>query len=221
MPTTIPAGPLADVRDMYVVHRAFRREFGLLPDLIRDVISGDVARAEVVASHLDLVLAGLHMHHTGEDVVLWPLLLERAAPSADLIATMEVQHHAVDEYADQIAPLSADWRTTASAVRGEQLARLVEDFRAALLEHLDLEERAILPVAARHVTAKEWDSMGDHGVEVMTRSQLPLMFGAVLEEADDDERSMMLGKLPGPVRVLLATLGRWQYRRYVSRVRGG
>ena len=83
MPTTIPAGPLADVRDMYVVHRAFRREFGLLPDLIRDVISGDVARAEVVASHLDLVLAGLHMHHTGEDVVLWPLLLERVAPSAE------------------------------------------------------------------------------------------------------------------------------------------
>ena len=105
MPTTIPAGPLADVRDMYVVHRAFRREFGLLPDLIRDVISGDVARAEVVASHLDLVLAGLHMHHTGEDVVLWPLLVDRAAPSGDLIATMEAQHHAVDEYADLIGPL--------------------------------------------------------------------------------------------------------------------
>lgn len=221
MTTITPAGPLADVRDMYVVHRAFRREFRLLPDLVRDVVHGDTARAEVVAQHLDLVLAGLHMHHTGEDVVLWPLLLERAAPSSDLMATMEAQHLGVDGYADQIAVVGAEWRASASAVRGEQLARLVEDFRAALVEHLDLEEREILPIAARHVTAQEWDSMGNHGVEVMTRKQLPLMFGAVLEEADGDERSMMLSKLPIAVRVLLNTLGRQQYRRYVSRVRGG
>jgi hypothetical protein len=221
MSTTTDAQQMADVRDMDVVHRAFRREFGLLPGLVRAVAVGDVSRAEVVATHLDLVLAGLHMHHTGEDAVLWPLLLERAAPAHALVATMEAQHEAVDGYADQIGVVAAEWRTSASAVRGEQLARLVEDFRTALVEHLDLEEREILPVAARCVTAAEWRSLGDHGVEVMTRAQLPLMFGAVLEEADDEERAMMLGALPLPVRVLLTTVGKWQYRRYVSRVRAG
>jgi hypothetical protein len=221
MSTTTDAQQMADVRDMYVVHRAFRREFGLLPGLVRAVAVGDVSRAEVVATHLDLVLAGLHMHHTGEDAVLWPLLLERAAPAHALVATMEAQHEAVDGYADQIGVVAAEWRTSASAVRGEQLARLVEDFRTALVEHLDLEEREILPVAARCVTAAEWRSLGDHGVEVMTRAQLPLMFGAVLEEADDEERAMMLGALPLPVRALLTTVGKWQYRRYVSRVRAG
>ncbi len=220
MPTTTPESTLADVRDMYVVHRAFRREFGLIPRLIRTVPAGDVARAEVIAQHLDMMLAGLHMHHTGEDAILWPLLLVRAAPSRELVETMQAQHEAVDGYADQIGVLAAEWRASASAVRGEQLARLVEDFRAALLEHLDLEEREILPLSARTISATEWDGMGDHGVDAMTKAQLPLMFGAVLEDASDEERAMMLAKLPVLVRLFLNTLGRWQYRRYVSRVRG-
>ena len=219
MSTTTPADSLADVRDMYVVHRAFRREFGLIPRLIRKAPAGDVARAEAIAQHLDLMLAGLHMHHTGEDEILWPLLLARATPSRDLIETMQAQHGTVDGYADQIDVLAAEWRSTGSAVRGEQLARLVEDFRTALVEHLDLEEREILPLSARHISATEWDGLGGHGVDAMTKTQLPLMFGAVLEDASNEERAMMLGKLPLGVRLILNTLGKWQYRRYVSRVR--
>ena len=183
---------------------------------------GDTARATTVADHLDLILAGLHMHHTGEDEVLWPLLLERAAPAADLVHTMQAQHEAVDGHADRIGPLLAEWRATASPVRGEQLARLVEAFREALLEHLDLEEREILPLASRHVTAEEWDSLGDHGVDAMTKAQLPLMFGAVLEDATrrgagDDARQAAAAD-PAAAH---APLGKWQYRRYLSRVRAG
>ena len=220
MSTTIPSPPLADVSGMFVIHRAFRREFGMLPTLIRNVAASDTARAEVVAAHLDLVLAGLHMHHTGEDEVLWPLLLQRQAPSSDLVATMQAQHDGIDVYADQVVLLSAQWRKSAWPVRGEQLARVIEKFRESLLEHLALEEDEILPLAARCVTAAEWDSMGSHGIEVMTKAQRPLLFGAILEEADAREREMMLAGLPRIVRLLLTTVGRVQYGRYISRVRG-
>ena len=117
----------------------------------------------MVAEHLRLVIAGLHMHHTGEDELLWPLLLERAAPSADLIHTMQAQHAKVDDFSDRLEPLIASGSAGASTVRGEQLALLVEEFFAALLEHLELEEREILPLAERHVTAEEWSQLGAHG----------------------------------------------------------
>ena len=97
MTTTTRTDQRPDVHEMVVVHRAFRRESAAAAGLIRGTAEGDTRRAKVVADHLRLGLAGLHMHHTGEDIVLWPLLLERAAPSTGLVETMQAQHHAVDD----------------------------------------------------------------------------------------------------------------------------
>ena len=221
MSTSTLTGPMADVRDMYVVHRVFRREFTLIPRLVRAVPQGDTARATVVADHLRLVLAGLHMHHTGEDELLWPLLLERAAPAADLVHTMQAQHARVDDYSERLEPLVDGWVTTASAVRAEQVARLVEEFWVALLEHLELEEREILPLASRHVTAAEWEGLAKHGNHEMRRDQLPLMFGALLEDVTEEERAMMLAKQPLPIRLLLTWVLLRKYTRYINRVRHG
>ena len=208
-----------NIGEMYVIHRVFRREFTAIPALVRRVRDGDVPRAKIVGSHLQLILAGLHMHHTGEDEVLWPRLLQRAAPSTELVETMQSQHERVDEYADQIEPLVESWLTSASAVRGEQLARLVDDFAVALFEHLELEEREVLPLISEHITVAEWDSLADHGRDSMTTRTLPLMFGSILEDADAGERASMRGALPPPVRLLMKTIGARQYRRYISRVR--
>jgi hypothetical protein len=219
MPTATHTDPRPDVNEMVVIHRVFRRELPAIPSLVRRTRDGDTDRAGVVAGHLRLIMAGLHMHHTGEDVVLWPLLLERATPSTELVETMQRQHHRDDEHAGQVEALAAAWETDSSGVRGEQLARVVEQLAEALLEHLDLEEREILPLVSRHISVSEWDSLGEHGKDSMSARQLPLMFGAILEEADDEERQRMLAHLPAPVRLVMRTMGAWQYRRYITDVR--
>ena len=218
--TSTATAPLTDVHDMVVVHRAFRREFRLVPQLARAVPAGDTARAAVVARHARLVLVGLHLHHTSEDDILWPLLLERCPPDAELVERMEAQHSAVDGYIQQLGPALDRWEAEARPAVAEEVASTFEALRAALVEHLDEEEREILPLAARHVSQAEWSQLGQAGVAKMTRQQLPLFFGAALEEADQDERREMLSVLPLPVRLLARTLFAWQYRRYVSRVRG-
>ena len=218
--TTRPDQDRPDIQEMYVVHRVFRREFGAAPALVRGVADGDQHRARTVAAHLQLVLGGLHMHHTGEDAVLWPRLLERAAPSAELIATMQAQHDRVDTCTEQIETLLTAWTAAGSAVRGEQLARLLEDFAAALFEHLELEERAVLPLCWEHITPAEWNSLGEHGRETVPVRQLPLLFGAMLEEATQDERAKMLAVLPTPVRLLMRVLGPVVYQGHIRRVRG-
>jgi hypothetical protein len=96
-----------------------------------------------------------------------------------------------------------------------------DTLRTALLEHLDDEEREILPLAARHITQAEWDELGEHGVKDMRKKDLPLMFGAVVEEATPEERTEILKVLPPPVRFLLRTVFARRYDRYISRVRNG
>lgn len=209
-----------NLQEMYVIHRVFRRELALLPRLVREVGEGDTGRAALVGGHLRLVLDGLHMHHTGEDEVLWPRLLERAAPSAELVRTMQAQHDRVDEQLDRLDPLLREWIRSARVLRGERVARITDELRDSLLEHLDLEEREILPLVSEHISVAEWHSLGEHGRSAMSPKQLPLLFGGILEDADAQERAMMLSPVPAPVRLLVRTWGARHYRRYITRVRG-
>ena len=159
------------------------------------------------------------MHHTGEDELLWPKLLERDAPEADLIHRMEDQHHRVEELIAELGESLTRWEAEARPAVREEVASTFDTFREALFEHLGDEERHILPIAARCITQEEWNSLGQHGIGKVTKAQLPLVFGALLEEADPDERKQMLQFVPLPVRLLLQTVFAWQYRRYIKRVR--
>lgn len=207
------------IEGMAVVHRVFRREFGMLPELVRAVPAGDTGRAGVVAEHARLVLAGLRMHDSGEDKVLWPLLLQRATPARDLIDRMQTQHANLNRQIRRLGP-DID-RFAATAQGGGELASNLEQLRVVLVEHLNPEEAAIVPLAEQYLTAAEWREIGRHSVSEMSRTQLPLMFGALLEEANEKERAIVLNALPAPARVFMATVGAVQYRRYITRVRQG
>ncbi len=210
---------LTDVHDMVVVHRVFRREFRLVPQLVRAVAPGDTARAAVLARHARFLLQGLHLHHTSEDELLWPKLLQRARPEAQLIHRMEAQHERVEHYTERLTAALDRWEAEARPAVTEEVASTFEALRTALFAHLEEEEREILPLAARHVTPEEWAELGQHGMSRMQKSDLPVLFGAVIEDATPEEAEEMYAHVPFPVRVLLKTVFARRYRRYVSRVR--
>jgi hemerythrin-like domain-containing protein len=219
--TNTTSAPLTNVHDMVVVHRTFRREFRLIPELVRRVQPGDTARAAVLAAHARLLLDGLHMHHTSEDELLWPKLLERAAPDAELIHRMEAQHERVHDALEKVRPALDRWEAEARPAVTEEVAAGFDTLRVALLEHLDEEEREILPLAARYVSQSEWNELGEHGAKTIKMSLLPILFGSVNEEATPEERAEMLRVVPPPVRLLLKTVFARKYRRYINRVRNG
>ncbi|MGY2128547.1 hemerythrin domain-containing protein [Blastococcus sp. SYSU DS0617] len=213
--------PLADVHDMVVVHRVFRRELRLIPALVREVAPGDTARARVLAEHARLILTGLHGHHTSEDELLWPKLLERCRPDAELVHRMEEQHQRVHDALEDLGPALDRWEAEARPAVSEEVASGFDALRTALIEHLDDEERDILPLAARHITQAEWNELGEKGVGETPKRLLPILFGAVAEESTPEEMVRILGTVPAPVRLLLRTVFARRYRRYVSRVRYG
>lgn len=209
-----------DMHDMVVVHRVFRRELRSIPELVVDTPAGDLGRASIVAGHARLILSGLHLHHTSEDDLLWPLLLERTAPSTDVVRRMQHQHAAVDSLLELLGPGIARWEAEARPAVGREVAALFDQLRRGVVEHLDDEEQTILPIAERAITPEEWAGVGEAGVAKMSRSELPLMFGAVMEDASPTERAEMLRVLPLPVRVLMRLWGTGHYRRYITKVRG-
>src|ERR1700760_140827 len=113
----------ADVREMYMAHTVFRREFGLLPAVISNVAAEDVTRARVVAEHYELIHEMLHHHHQAEDTYLWPRLVSRAGRETPaIVADMAAQHEQLDKVLADVTAGLAAWRETADPVQGAHLA---------------------------------------------------------------------------------------------------
>ena len=85
-----PSGPpdKPETAQMVVIHKAFRREFGLLPAEVGVVPAGDTQGAARIAAHAEMMIGTLHEHHDSEDQWLWPLLHERVPQRDPLIDTM-------------------------------------------------------------------------------------------------------------------------------------
>ncbi|MFG2622617.1 hemerythrin domain-containing protein [Streptomyces sp. NPDC048507] len=201
-------GPAPGTHEMVVVHRALRREARLLVELVAAVAPGDTARARVLADHFRGYRLGLHRHHRGEDEVLWPLLLARVDLEADLVLRMEAQHERVAATLAAAGRALPAWEGTAGEAERDTLVAVLAEHRAVLLAHVDEEERALLPLAARHVTAYEWAALGEHFMTSTPQSELPLLLGMVLEDADRSERAALLAVLPRGVRLRWHVVGR-------------
>lgn len=208
-----------NTRDMEIVHRAFRRESRLLIELIAVVTPGDTARAAVIADHFRDYRLGLKNHHEGEDELLWPPLLSRVDPGADVILRMQAQHERVEATLTRLDALVPAWETTAGADERDTVVAILVDHRAVLLEHLDDEEATLLPLAAEYITEKEWASLGEHLVVNTPKPALLTLLGLVLEDADRAERAALLASLPAPVRAFWHVIGRPRHARHIRRVR--
>jgi len=173
----------ADVSGMYIVHTMIRREFALLPGLVRDVAPADRDRAQVVADHIRLLSLIVHEHHCGEDAVLWPNLLIRAPKETHpAIHRVEGQHEGIDALSSRIDALLATWLDSGAGDCGDDLAYGLEQLAAALNEHMSLEEKLMLPLVERHIFASEWDGMVERGAARIPADLGPVVVGMLMYE---------------------------------------
>lgn len=205
--------------EMVVVHRVFRREFRLAPELVRQVAPGDTERAATLAVYLGEILAGLHHHHEAEDKLLWPVLLRRVQLESILIRTMEEQHERVADHISVLEELLPAWRAEADADRRDRLADTLTLLHDELLVHLDQEEERILPLVAEHLTKAEWDTLSEYARAQLPKDRLLINLGALLEDATPWEREAFLRLMPMAARVLWGLVGQRQYRRECQKVR--
>lgn len=221
--TSTPATPtdIVDTGEMVVIHSFLRREFRLAGGVVRRVRSDDQARVAVVADHLDFLGRFLHDHHTIEDELLWPLLLERIPEElAPIVELMETQHHRVDAILAEIARLLPRWRATPGDDDRDRLADLHDELYVLLVEHLDAEETRLLPIAGRALSQSEWDALGAEGRRRGSFREGPLVVGMFQYEGDPAVFARMIGNAPRPVRAIFPRLARRAFRKHARLIHG-
>jgi hemerythrin-like domain-containing protein len=210
---------MADSRDMIVIHDMFRREFAAIPDLVSEVAAGDRAQVAIVADHVEWMVTFLHTHHEGEDMLVWPRLIERCPTETEpLIFTMESQHHALAQGLDHLATNAEDWRKTGAIQERDALASAATDLLVLIAEHLDLEERKVLSLIDTYLTEKEWKQVGGAGLKKMSFSQLKVAFGTILHGATPAQVTIMRDTIPRPAWIIFSLLGPRAYAKHTERL---
>ena len=104
---------------------------------------------------------------------------------------------------------------------GQLLGDILTELAADVADHLDAIERWLLPLADQHVTTAEWLQLGLRAASWIPLTRMAVLLGAMLEDATPQERQNLLGKVPGPARLLFRMVGREQYAREMRVLREG
>jgi branched-subunit amino acid transport protein len=100
------------------------------------------------------------------------------------------------------------------------LATVVGDLVRVLTEHTALEEKAVLPLAEKYITAAEWVQMGQHGMDTFEKRLLPLAFGMLMYEGDPAVVRRTLSNVPQPARLLMPIIAPRAFSRHARRLYG-
>ncbi|GHJ45256.1 hypothetical protein Cs7R123_25980 [Catellatospora sp. TT07R-123] len=202
-----------DVLGMRLAHRAMRADLHRLTHLAELIGSGGVTcsrrRAAALAAYAGRVCDGVRHHHDAENRHLWPVLARVAGAEIDLCELVD-DHAALDPLLDRacaaVAAFAHEPGDPAAAQRCAYALRAVRDL---LDEHVDEEERTILPVIDRYVTVAQWRAVE----QAARRGADPLFDLCRRERVAEPAELAALRAATGPVSRLLLALLRPGYRR--------
>jgi hypothetical protein len=217
----------ADLTIMFAAHDAFRRDLTRLARAAATADLSEPAKHRSVAAGWELFKRELHLHHTAEDEIIWPVLRLRLAHSEaarSVLDAMEEEHERIDPLlaAVDAAFQRAPGGTAAPGSGGfpaaippgphreDRPADVIDVLVGTLTGHLGHEERDGLPLIGMALTAAEWRGVGRKIARKNGLSGGAEMFAWMLDGAGPEPAAATLGQLPPPLRLLYRAI--WKPR---------
>ncbi|WP_053849249.1 nitroreductase/quinone reductase family protein [Streptomyces sp. NRRL B-24085] len=119
-----------------LVHDAFRRELALIR---KELTAGTTTLGAQLRVNCLTFCQGLHNHHTGEDMAMFPFLADRHPEAAPALDRLRAEH-------EHIATLVAELRKTLSDPDLDTVRREVDRLTTELEAHLTYEEAQLIPL---------------------------------------------------------------------------
>jgi Hemerythrin HHE cation binding domain len=139
-------------------------------------------------------------HHGIEDSIFFPALRERVPSTASVLDQLDREHHQLDLLVEEcetaIGRVVAGAAPTGAADALRRLADVMDD-------HLDLEDREIVPQFIEHFSADEYAALTKAAIkQTGLGKQAAFTVPYIGYWSADDEREMLLRMAPLPFRIL-------------------
>lgn len=210
-------GERPDVTEMLAVHNALRDTLDAAPELVRGVAAGDTDRVALLSNFYANVLSFLHVHHEGEDVLIFPNLVQRCPDQIDLINGIAAQHHDVDDLVSRSEKSLEDWSSGQPGAQ-ERAAVALGELGEGLTEHLGQEEREILPLCSEHISQAEWSSLPGHAMANFKGDKPWLALGLVMERFSPEQQQLVASTMPPPAVEMWVNFGQPAFTGLMSKV---
>jgi hemerythrin-like domain-containing protein len=198
-----PAGPV-DVKMMYVMHHAFRRDLVMFADAAAATPFDDRDTWVALAQRWAVFSEILHHHHSGEDSGLWPRLLEvAAADERSTLEDMEAEHATIDPILKACAQLFERVSTQSDATAAAHLADRLAEARDGLFAHLVHEETEAMALVQKYLTTEDWVHIEE--TNFRENQSFKLLVAAVpwiVHELPEDIRQVLFDEAGAPMRML-------------------
>ena len=219
----------ADLAIMLAAHNAFRRDLTRLARAAAAADLSDPAKRQSVAAGWELFKHELHLHHTAEDEIIWPVLRPRLAHSENALSVldaMEEEHERIDPL---LAAVDAAFHGVSEGPAGsgaspgvvpprqhsespgvvplgqhseDRLADVIDVLVSTVTGHLAHEERDGLPLIGVALTGAEWRGVGRKIARKNGLSNGGEMFAWMLDDVGRQDAAATLRALPPPLRLL-------------------
>jgi hemerythrin-like domain-containing protein len=190
---------ITDVSDMYAVHKALIGALDAAPAYVSKA-GLDSERVEVIGSFYENVIEFLHVHHTGEDELIYPVLEQRCAESRSDLERIDDQHKLLHAPMDAGRSAIAAWRAAPSTETAQVVIDAIASIAEPLRPHLAEEETVVLPIAAKAMSPEEWGALSGHAMMIFRADKPWLPLGLLREQLDQEHRDGMLAGMPPEMR---------------------
>ena len=207
-----------DVSDMYAVHKALLGALDAAPECVAKA-GLRPERVEVTGSFYENVIEFLHVHHSGEDELIYPVLQQRCAESRSELERIDDQHKLLYAPMDAGRSAIATWRVAPSTGNAQAVIDAIASIAETLRPHLAEEETVMLPLATRWISPEEWRSQAGHNMMSFRADKPWLMLGLVREQLDQEHRDGMLAGMPPEMRTMWTEQMEPAFKAFVAEVR--
>jgi hemerythrin-like domain-containing protein len=182
---------------MRAVHAALRRSLGSADALVAGA-GNDPTKIATVSSFFENVLEFLHVHHEGEDKLVYPLLVERCPEKSELISRIDAQHKLLKEPMAAAQAALNTWRSDPTT--GTIVVRTLNTVDETLGPHLTEEENEILPLASAYMAPEEWGQLPGDAMHTFAGDKPWLPLGLIREGLTEENRALMFAGMPAPLQ---------------------
>jgi hemerythrin-like domain-containing protein len=205
-----------DTSDMPAVHKVFRTALASAPALLESTRT-DGERRRLIANYYLNILSFLEAHHHGEELLVFPLIIERAPDQAALIAVANQQHEQVMGLIEMTNVGLQSWAQDNYVLN--DMIRQLAALETCLVPHLDQEERDVLPIVTETVSGEEWGQLPGHTMKNFAGDKLWLIIGLIREQFTPAQREMMSNAMPPPVVQMWESSGEGLFDQTINQIR--